>query len=209
MSWVVGRIDAVAPTAIEHETRVRVGYAVTVALVAVLCAVIFGGLGLVVGSVYRGLANLGLVVSAGLLLYVAWISHLTYRRSERPASTLAVAVGVIGLSALGLASLLLTIILLTGFRPPTDPLEALRAIGILTTGLWFVGLSALEYGIHVISSWVATFGFAAGIGATMLGAGLLFTNGLHPVVLLGTAVFVTGFVPWAVVLRSHLLASYE
>jgi|GEM_PF-3419543 len=209
MSWVVGRIDAVAPTAIERETRIRVGHAVTVALAGVLGAALLSGAVLVTGGVYRALANVGLVVAAASLLYVAWVSHVTYRRSEKAASTLVFAVGVVGLSITGLTAILLAIISLTPITPPTEPFVSLRTLGILVAGLWFVGLSALEYGIHVVSTGVASFGFVTGLGAVTTGLGLLFGGLTHPVFLLGLATFVVGFVPWAVVLRSHLLASYD
>lgn len=209
MSWVVGRIDAVAPTAIERETRIRVGHAVTVALVGVLCTGLFSTAVIVTGGLYRALANVGLVVTVASLLYVAWVSHVTYRRSENAASTLVFVVGAAGLTSTGLPALLLAIISLTPITPPTDPLVSLRTFGILVAGLWFVGLSALEYGIHVVSTWVASFGFVTGLGAVTMGLGLLYGALTHPVFLLGLAAFLVGFVPWAVVLRSHLLASYD
>lgn len=207
MSWVVGRINAVAPTALEHDTRIREGYAVTVSLVGFVLVWLFAAAWAVEGGVYRLLVNLAALVLVAPLLYVAWVSHVAYRRAERAASTLVLVVGVVGLGAVLVSSLLLA---LQGFVSMFG-LEAtfgrIQEVGLVVAGLWFVGTSALEHGIHLISKRVAYFGFVAGLGGIVTGVGVLHDGLANPVFMVGAALSLVGFVPWALILRRHLLAA--
>lgn len=208
MEWVAGRIDAVAPTALEHTTRRREGHAITVSLLGFLLVLLFTAAWVVEGGLFESLAYLSTLLILGPLLYVAWVSHVAYRRAERPASSLVLAVGATGMTTAILSSVLLTARTVVPIPLTPGTLGTLQAAGLVLTGLWFVGASALELVVHLVSRWVAYFGFVAGIGGILTGAGAVLGGMLHPLFLVGTATSIVGFVPWVVVLRSHLLAEY-
>jgi hypothetical protein len=149
-------------------------------------------------AVFGPLSDLTAILVAGGLAPVMWVLYLTHRADAPVASLAALGSGLTGFTLIAAGSIAHILRELGAPAPAPDLALGVQYVGTGLAGIWLLLVGALALLGKTFQWWIGWAAVAAGAGYLAIGLGIPLAGEDHPVVSVGGAVVVVGFVLWAV-----------
>lgn len=155
------------------------------------------------GGVFGPLSDATTPMIGGSLIPVALWLHRRLKPAAPRLSTLAVGIGLVGLTLLSLGGLLLLLFDLTGDLFRSDLALGSQFLGIFVQGVWLVLVGVLKLRSDDFSSGLGWASIVGGGGYMLFGIGSPFGSD-GPIAMTGAMIGFVGFLTWALWTRAAL-----